>query len=112
MPIEWDKKIGSNYDTFWNKAGIRHTVGNATNYRALIQTRVQRAGRRLMPHTNARLQELLTELGFLDDIAPSETRAFENRTGELIARSAARRPLSPKAFWVETQRRSSLMKQA
>ena len=53
-----------------------------------------------MPHTNARLQELLTELGFLDDIAPSETRAFENRTGELIARSAARHPLSPKVRWV------------
>ena len=43
-----------------------------------------------MPHTSARLQELLTVLGFLDDIAPSDTRAFENRTGELIARSAAR----------------------
>ena len=51
-----------------------------------------------MPHTNARLQELLTVLGFLDDIAPSETRAFENRTGELIARSAARRPPSRKTY--------------
>jgi hypothetical protein len=56
-----------------------------------------------MPHTSARLQELLTVLGFLDDIAPSETRAFENRTGELIARSAARRPVSPKVRSVESQ---------
>ena len=43
-----------------------------------------------MPHTSTRLQELLTVLGLLDDIAPSETRKSCNRLVGSVAACGAR----------------------
>jgi hypothetical protein len=41
-----------------------------------------------MPQTSRRLAELLTVLGSLDEIAPSDTPLIGKRAGDLLARSA------------------------
>ena len=59
-----------------------------------------------MPPTNQirGLEELLTVLGCPRVIAPLEMLSFARRTGELIAQSTKRRPLSPRPRRLEIQR--------
>ena len=47
------------------------------------------------PTRNHRLDELLTMLGGTRDIAPFDVHPFAQRTGELIAKSAARHLVMP-----------------